>query len=111
MLVADQTFAAQGARIEVDTEIKEGPGSKFRTIAKLEKNQLVVASNLSLEGFYKIRTRKGVIGWISADHLSTIKPVLKSYESDITEKPSAEEPPSEVPDNSNSSSEPLSPLD
>ncbi|HAR42298.1 MAG TPA: hypothetical protein DCS07_06655 [Bdellovibrionales bacterium] len=73
LLVGTPGFSAQGARIDSTAELKEGPGNNFRTIMKLQKNQLVAASNLPLEGFYKVRTAKGEIGWVSSEHLVPAK--------------------------------------
>ena len=63
-------LAARPARVDVqDAELYEGPGRGFRLIEKLPKGTGVAISNVPTEGYFKVRTSAGTVGWIAADAL------------------------------------------
>ncbi len=63
-------LAAQSATVDVDQlEIYDGPGKQYHVIDHLSKGMGVSASNLPTQGFYKIRTGTGQLGWVAADSL------------------------------------------
>lgn len=67
---AGEALAARLARVDIEgAEIFEGPGKGYRLLEKLPKGAAVSASNVPTEGYYKIRTVAGVVGWISAEVL------------------------------------------
>ena len=66
-LLSGGAQAARRALVVSEAVVKEGPGPKHRGIAKLKKGEVVAASNLPVEGFYKIRTRESVVGWVPTD--------------------------------------------
>jgi len=62
--------AAQPGRIEVDNaEIRQGPGPKFRVFQTIKKGTPLAISNFPTEGYYKIRTSDGVVGWVKSDSI------------------------------------------
>lgn len=68
--VSGPVYGAQIARIDGGpVDLKEAISSKSRTIAKLQSGEEVTCSNLPLEGFYKVRTKNGEIGWIPTDKI------------------------------------------
>jgi len=72
-------WAARGATVDLaDTEVFEGPGTKFKVVEKLPKGTALAASNLPIEGFFKVRTSTGLIGWVAADALVLQPPALDS---------------------------------
>lgn len=63
-------LAARAGRVDIDdTPLYEGPGKGYRLIEKLPKRTPIAASNLPIEGFFKIRTPQGTVGWASGDAL------------------------------------------
>ncbi|HLE01446.1 MAG TPA: SH3 domain-containing protein [Bdellovibrionota bacterium] len=66
-------WAARETVIEnPDAELRQGPGKKFSRLAKLPAGTWVTASNYPIDGYYKIRTLKGQVGWVSADAFGTV---------------------------------------
>ncbi|MEK6579225.1 MAG: SH3 domain-containing protein, partial [Bdellovibrionota bacterium] len=47
----------------------EGPGPKFKKIFDVPKGVSVEASNVPVEGYYKVRLPNGRVGWLSSDTL------------------------------------------
>lgn len=89
LLAARPALASRSATVDADnTEVREGPGPSYKAIDKLPKGAQVAASNQPIEGFYKIRTSAGVIGFVSAEVL-----VLQPVPSDDAPAPVAEVPP------------------
>jgi hypothetical protein len=67
--------AARMGTVDIEgTEIYDGPGKGFRLVDKLPKGAQVATSNLPTEGFFKIRTSSGVVGWVSAESLVLTDP-------------------------------------
>ena len=63
-------LAARQATVDTDNvELREGPGPKYKVIEKLSLGTPVAASNQTIEGYYKIRTSNGTIGFVLADAL------------------------------------------
>ena len=65
-LSASVSWAAKVAKVDVDNaELREGPEKKSNVIMTLPKGIWVATSNMPVRGFYKIRTGKGVVGWVA----------------------------------------------
>jgi uncharacterized protein YgiM (DUF1202 family) len=63
-------FAARTAVVDVDqTEMYRGPQKDSQVLQYLKKGQHVTASNYPTEGYYKIRTVDGTLGWVKANTL------------------------------------------
>jgi uncharacterized protein YgiM (DUF1202 family) len=63
-------FAARTAVIDVDqTEMLRGPQKNSEVLQYLKKGQHVTASNYPTEGYYKVRTVDGTLGWVKANTL------------------------------------------
>lgn len=73
-LFAVPAFAARMAIVEsLHVEVREAPRQDSNVIIKLKKGDVVTASNLPTEGFYKIRTEdEEVVGWVSGTALSFV---------------------------------------
>lgn len=68
--MATQARAARTAVIDVDkTELFRGPQSDSQVLTYLKKGQHVTASNYPTEGYYKVRTIDGTLGWVKANTL------------------------------------------
>lgn len=66
--------AARLAHVIVDeAEIREFPQKKAKSIGTLKKGEEVAVSNLPTEGFYKVRTKSGDLGWISGNDVFVAK--------------------------------------
>ncbi|OFZ54888.1 MAG: hypothetical protein A2428_11730 [Bdellovibrionales bacterium RIFOXYC1_FULL_54_43] len=66
-------WAARETVIEhPNAELRQGPGKKFPLLAKLPAGTWVSASNYPIDGYYKIRTLMGQIGWVPADVFGTV---------------------------------------
>ena len=60
--------AARPARIDLDVvEVRDGPGEKYKILFPLSRGDGLAAANIPIEGYYKIRTLDGRIGWVPAD--------------------------------------------
>jgi hypothetical protein len=55
-------------------EVRDTPNNTGNVIETLKKGTSVAASNLPIEGFHKVRTDTGLIGWINADSLELQPP-------------------------------------
>jgi uncharacterized protein YgiM (DUF1202 family) len=63
-------FAARTAIVDVDqTEMYRGPQKDSQVLQYLKKGQHVTASNYPTEGYYKVRTVDGTLGWVKASTL------------------------------------------
>jgi uncharacterized protein YgiM (DUF1202 family) len=64
------SHAARTAVVDVDqTDMLRGPQKSSQVLMHLKKGQRVTASNYPTEGYYKIRTVDGTLGWVKADTL------------------------------------------
>lgn len=71
MIFATDVYAAQLATVDIEAvEVRDGPGSKFSTVETISKNRKIAVSNLPTEGFFKVRTPSGKIGWIPSDSVT-----------------------------------------
>ena len=71
----ESSHAARVARVEkqdgsTDAVIFELPSVQAPTVGKIKRGKFVSASNQPTQGFYKVRTQDGRIGWISDQDLS-----------------------------------------
>ncbi len=63
-------WAARPGRVDVEgAEVYEGPGSSFKVVDKLPKGTPLAVSNVATEGFFKVRTPSGAVGFMSAEVL------------------------------------------
>ena len=70
LISGPSAWAARAGVVDVEgAEVFEGPGKGYRLVDKLHKGAQVAASNIPTEGFLKIRTTTGVVGWVQADAL------------------------------------------
>lgn len=68
--VLPQAHAARTAVVDVDqTELYRGPQKDSQVLTHLKKGQHVTASNYPTEGYYKVRTVDGTLGWVKANTL------------------------------------------
>lgn len=51
-------------------ELRDGPGPGFRSVGKLSPGAAVAASNVPVQGYYKVRASDGRIGFVSETSLS-----------------------------------------
>lgn len=67
---AHVAFAARGAVVDVDSvELRDGPGPQHKAVETLARGAAVTASNQPIEGYFKVRTASGAIGFVQADML------------------------------------------
>ncbi len=65
-----EAHAARTAVVDVDkTEMLRGPQKDSQVLTVLKKGQHVTASNYPTEGYYKVRTVDGTLGWVKANTL------------------------------------------
>lgn len=70
LVTAASAWAARPGRIDVEgAELFEGPGRGYSVLEKLARGTPVAASNYPTEGFYKVRTGSGLVGWVSIDSI------------------------------------------
>jgi hypothetical protein len=82
MIGGQHASAARSAVVDSDkAELREGPGEKFKVVDKLPKGTPLAASNQSIEGYFKVRTASGAIGFVSADALILEAPAAPPDES------------------------------
>jgi uncharacterized protein YgiM (DUF1202 family) len=87
--VARPAWAARPATVDTDNiELREGPGANYRVLDKLPKGTPLAASNQPIDGYYKVRTGAGVIGFVAADAL-----VLQAVPSEDAPSQAASAPP------------------
>ncbi len=68
--LASRAHAARGAKVDLpDVPMYKGPGKKYAEVMRLKKGTRLHASNYPTEGFYKVRTGAGQIGWVKAETL------------------------------------------
>jgi uncharacterized protein YgiM (DUF1202 family) len=71
LFIIGVAHAARRAKVDVDnTEMYRGPQKDSEVLTHLKKGQRLTASNYPTEGFYKVRTVDGMIGWVKADTLN-----------------------------------------
>ncbi|OFZ22379.1 MAG: hypothetical protein A2X94_00075 [Bdellovibrionales bacterium GWB1_55_8] len=65
---AGSAQAARIAQVEVDqAEARQGPGTTSQVLFRLKKGAWVYSSNLPTEGYFKVRSREGGVGWVPTD--------------------------------------------
>lgn len=70
LLTASWVWAAKPAVVDVDElELMDGPGPRHQVIDKLKKGSSVMSSNLPIDGYFKIRTSGGRVGFVPGDSL------------------------------------------
>lgn len=75
LLIPAVALGARFAKVDDDNVVVyQGPSEKSDILAKVKKGTRLYASNLPTEGYYKVRTAAGVVGWIKADVLE-LEPV------------------------------------
>lgn len=75
LLLSSASHAARVATVESDTaKVFETPNSSAKVVAEVKKKSQIAASNLPTEGFYKVRTAAGVIGWVAEEDLALSAP-------------------------------------
>lgn len=68
--LSPSAWAARRAVVDAaEVEVRKGPTDESEILAKLSKGSQLAVSNYPTEGFYKVRTPKGEIGWVKADTL------------------------------------------
>ncbi|MBL7714838.1 MAG: outer membrane beta-barrel protein [Bdellovibrionales bacterium] len=76
ILATSISFAARTGRIDVDgVDVFNGPGEGYEVIDQLPHDAPVTASNYPTEGYYKIRTSTGRVGWVEADSIKFDNPL------------------------------------
>lgn len=97
-------LAAQPASVGVpETRVLEAPRSDARSIETLVRGDPVTASNQPTDGYYKIRTASGQVGYVPESELSMsgpppIEPLQQAEEPVQTAPPRAEAPAKETID-------------
>lgn len=70
LLGVSSAYAARTAIVDVDAiDLLTVPKPKAASILKLKKGTKLAASNYPTEGYYKVRTSDGTLGWVKADTL------------------------------------------
>lgn len=68
-------LASRYAQVDVDSlEILAGPSRTFPVLETLKRGAPLTASNLPLEGYFKVRTASGVLGWVHAEQIKLLEP-------------------------------------
>ena len=71
LIFLPQAHAARRARISADTaEVYDSPGADHKVLGKVKRGSVVATSNNSRDGYYKVRTKTGILGWIEEGALS-----------------------------------------
>ena len=67
--------------------IRSGPGTSYAIISKVYNGDTVLIKEVSSNGWYKVETTSGIIGWCSGDYISNIREgSLPSYGNTDDEK-------------------------
>lgn len=67
---ASELWSAQLGRVDVeDAPVLETPTSDAKVLEKLKKGVALAASDIPTQGYYKVRTPSGIVGWVSSDIL------------------------------------------
>jgi uncharacterized protein YgiM (DUF1202 family) len=75
LFLGSMAYAAQNGSVVIkDAKIHEFPKSDSKVLESLSENAKVVVSNQPTEGFYKIRTSLGQMGWISGQEILVATP-------------------------------------
>jgi uncharacterized protein YgiM (DUF1202 family) len=70
LAIVTSAHAARTAVVDKDnTDLLRGPQQDAQVVTELKKGQHVTASNYPTEGYYKVRTVDGTIGWVKANTL------------------------------------------
>lgn len=70
LFLTTNAFAGRYATVGTDeVAVYEQPNPGSKTLETLKKGAVVGASNLPIDGYHKVRTRSGFIGWVAADTL------------------------------------------
>jgi uncharacterized protein YgiM (DUF1202 family) len=84
ILLSTSVGAAQLAIVDVDsTPLYENPNTLSKVQIRLKKGQKVAASTYPLNGYYKVRTGKGMIGWVTTNVLILRNPNETKKSSEI----------------------------
>lgn len=71
LLFSVSLFAAEIRVIEPEVvDLRQGPGQKSPIVGKLKRGAWVAAANRPVEGYYKLRTERGQLGWVKSDSLA-----------------------------------------
>lgn len=90
-LFSASAWAARSGKVLLsDTELREGHDPVSKVILKLKKGDDVVASNEPTEGFHKIRTASGEVGWVIESSLQLEPPPSPEEIEKYKGKPSAQ---------------------
>lgn len=67
--------------------IRSGPGTSYTIISKVYNGDTILIKEVSSNGWYKVETTSGIIGWCSGDYISNIREgSLPSYGNTDDEK-------------------------
>jgi hypothetical protein len=97
-LASGAAHAAQSGKVIVDSAVvHEFPQAESKPLDQVTKDTVVAVSNLPTEGFYKVRTQSGVVGWISGNDVfiagaNTNAPVVSSPPANRPEIPGSHSP-------------------
>jgi hypothetical protein len=87
-----RVWAARVAVIDSDEAVLlETPNRAGKILEKLKQGDEVAASNLPVEGFFKVRTQSGILGWMSEEVLE-LRPPPISPPTEGGEEPPAKDP-------------------
>lgn len=76
--------AAQLAIVDVDkTPLYEMPNTSSKVQIPLKKGQKLAASTYPLNGYYKVKTGNGLIGWVTSETLILKKPESATSKTEI----------------------------
>lgn len=74
ILWAGGAWAAQIARVKVtEAQVYEKPTTSSRVVGRLKKGTPVATSNSTRSGFYRMKTRSGLLGWISESEVVVVR--------------------------------------
>ena len=74
LMLSFPAFAAQYGKVVVDqANVYEFPQARSKVVGKAMKDEVMVVSNIATEGFYKVRTSTGDLGWVSGNDMFVAK--------------------------------------
>lgn len=69
IFITSSAYAARSAVVDVETDLLTVPKNTASSVTRLKKGTKVAASNYPTEGYYKVRTPEGTLGWVKGNTL------------------------------------------
>ncbi len=78
ILFPREAQAARAGLVVMETDVYESPALISRVLGKVHRGDAVEASNVPLQGFYKVKTAAGVLGYLPMEYLEFKAPAAAS---------------------------------